>query len=519
MSTITVAIFWAVTPLQSAIFSVDTISRTRLVPVTVSDSLIPLEQQANKLNTGFLNDGYSVLWLGQDLPPFTTKDFALAPLKLPEYQPVTGLNKTITYPTKRYETSLNCYPPASMKTTQDTEITADNGRGCVAEKVVDWYERSMAIPFRAYYIGYFDDPHASYSLAMGGCPKNASNTFLAIWRHASLYPPNFDDPANATALFCEASYFSQSVDATITSPGHSVVGINPTGPREIISDADFKLERFHYILGTGSTPLMAETANQQQDATDRREVTDSTVLYQNARLNNMSVEVPTSNMVGFPIGSSKLAPEQYLNASKLGSSFEAAHKLLFALAAQDMMTQPEDNGPQFIGEERYTVQAVTLVQTFTFLVQGFLVFIIILTLFLLYVSWKRAISLPSDPNSISEVMSLSTSTDLLEAFKSFDSLGSHGLADKLGGTKFQLLPADIGLRKRGLQIQKGATADSTPNNVVSTDTPSNQTHAKGPPVQPTQLRAPIGIVFILFLMRSLAAIIFLKQKIEKNNGE
>ncbi|KAK2763095.1 hypothetical protein FQN54_009729 [Arachnomyces sp. PD_36] len=517
VSTVTVALFWAVTPLQSAIFSVGAITRTRAVPVTVSSSLIPLDKQADKLNTGFLNDGYATLWLGQDLPPFTTKEYTLGPLKSPDYQPVPGLNKTITYPTKRYETILECYPPVDIHPNKPYQISADDGRGCQAKNVVDWQPYEFDYPFLAYYIGYFDDPYISYSLAMGGCSEDASNKFLAIYRRTSRYAPNFEDPSNATALFCEPSYFSQPVDATVTFPDYSVVETVPTGPKKALTSDDFMMRRFHYILGTGVPPQMYLDATPQADAPKNRDIADSTVLYQNSRLENASIGLPTTNMVGFAIGSSKLSPEQYMNASVLGSSYQAAHKLLFSLAAHDVMTPPEENPIPVTGEEEYTVQAVTLVQTFTFLVQGFLFSIIILTLLLLYFSWKRPIALRSDPGSMSEVMSLSTATNMLDVFKPFDSLGDRELTEKLEGTKFKLLPADNDLGQRGLHAISRSSLDSATTTIRPTSdvdqTPQGRTS-----VQPKELHTAVGIAFILFLVVSLGAIVFLNYKIHRENG-
>lgn len=111
---------------------------------------------------------------------------------------------------------------------------------------------------------------------------------------------------------------------------------------------------------------MYENAGFHEDAPEQRVIADSTMLYQNTRLQNASIEVPTSNMVGFAISSSKLSPEEYLNSDTLSSSFEAAHQLLFAQAAE--------NQSRINGEEQLTVQAVTLVPTFTFLLQDFFIF-------------------------------------------------------------------------------------------------------------------------------------------------
>ncbi|KAI1010764.1 hypothetical protein LB503_005263 [Fusarium chuoi] len=88
-----VIVFWALTPLQSALLG------TGIV-----------------LDPEFLNTGYAIGWLGQQFPAFTTADYALLPFypststKLADVRKHTTVSLNITAETTKLWTELNCWP-------------------------------------------------------------------------------------------------------------------------------------------------------------------------------------------------------------------------------------------------------------------------------------------------------------------------------------------------------------------------------------------------------------------------
>lgn len=74
-----VLVFCAVTPLQSGIFTVASTTISHNVSVSSPARLLPPSLQAGVLDANLPNTAYGVTWLGQAPPPFTTRQFALAP--------------------------------------------------------------------------------------------------------------------------------------------------------------------------------------------------------------------------------------------------------------------------------------------------------------------------------------------------------------------------------------------------------------------------------------------------------
>jgi hypothetical protein len=76
----------AVTPLQSGIFSNRLFSCINVVSPYRSENFLPLSQQTSPLGMYILDQVYSTTWLGQALPPFTTKEYTLAPFDFRSFQ-------------------------------------------------------------------------------------------------------------------------------------------------------------------------------------------------------------------------------------------------------------------------------------------------------------------------------------------------------------------------------------------------------------------------------------------------
>jgi hypothetical protein len=313
---ITLVIFWSVTPIASAIFTKSEIKRTVLSVATTTAGLRPLNDQFSVLNADFMMTAYEHLWLGQDLPAFTTADAAIAPFDIEQeiYPPL--LNESWTAATDMYSTTLSCKPAIITKSDEAIDQGYDSGRGCVITPGNIGFEDSS--PFAGLYIGYYSDQHIDYSLSGLGCAApNNSHTFLALWA-ANLK----SQIPNITALFCEPAYWVQSVNATTTVPNMAVSNIVPKASPVPLASEMFNVSNFEYIIGTG-----AMTNSQRSDISRTTSVID-----QRPRLQKLGINSTITNMVGFAVGASRLELADYLDAETLGKSFEKAHKLLFALA-------------------------------------------------------------------------------------------------------------------------------------------------------------------------------------------
>lgn len=75
-------IILGITPLQAAIFATGPVSFTSEIPFSAEAGLVPPEKQAGVMDLEVLTNGYGVVWLQQPMPPFTTQDYALFPVKI-----------------------------------------------------------------------------------------------------------------------------------------------------------------------------------------------------------------------------------------------------------------------------------------------------------------------------------------------------------------------------------------------------------------------------------------------------
>ena len=427
------------TPLQNGIFKVGGMIVTRDIALRQTNSLIPLVNQSALLNSGFLNSGYGTLWLGQKLPPFTTPTAALAPFYPVEPSELAlGGNQTISSRTVQYTTDLVCHRPLHIQAEHDFTYTFDDGHGCVAEHVLSFTE-GISDTYAAYYLGYFDDPFADSSLQAGGCPLNASHTFLAVWKHAGLTdsPPDFNDSSNATALFCTTSYYTQLVNATVTYPDFSVVSTSDISPKTPLSVDAFNTTQFEYVLASSVPPGSADIGQAQQDPEHRQDRAEVIVLHQDSHLSNMSLVLPTPNMVGFAIGSTHFAPDEYLDPTHLESAFKAAHQLLFAVAVHGIMATPASQTPS-LGSLQYRIQAVQLVPSIALLAQLCLLVITALSCCVCYSCRTRPSALSADPDSLAQIMSLSHNVNLQKLFNSRDYANDEQLQEAISNRIYRL---------------------------------------------------------------------------------
>jgi hypothetical protein len=476
------------------------------------------------LSTNFLDIGYGISWLDQALPPFTSRGFTLLPFEAVDETDMSS-NTTLTAKTMLYGTNLNCYPPTKIQSESPLSLSFDNGKGCNGADIVQ-YSATPGKDFAAYYIGYWDNGNVDASLQFAGCGSNASHTFLAVWMRSGsqTFQPNFHNASNATALFCETSYYSQEVEATVRLPEYTVVKTTPVGPKGSLPDDAFNSTLFEYVLGAGVGPHTYEDSGPQKNAIVRQDIPDGSVIHQDAQLSNMSLLLPTSNMVGFAIGLSHLATSDYLDAQNLETSFQAAHQLLFALAARSIMKPFGDGNMSAVALRERRSDAVVMVRAFTILVEGFLAVIVLLTSYLAYHYSRRRTGLARDPNSIQEIMKLSKNKEILDIFSSCDRMDNVELKTSIHHGMFRLI-RDDSTTSSLVQVCHGNDAwDSARSGPGSIKSRQGSTMSRGPTEnlnsqQPLALSWPVGAVFIIFLGTAVATIVALRFKIVAQDGK
>ena len=499
---------WAVNPLQNAILNNDIVALPRVVPLKRSDVTL----SSRNPGTNFLNTAYATLWLGQEMPQFSTPKYALTRFHTDDTDFIPSANQTLSANTTMYFTELVCKPPSQVSIDHSSgNITFEDGEGCTAANVISFPDVEKNGQYAPYYIGYPDAPFVDASLEQAGCGPEAAHKFLAIWKVASNAPPDFSDPANATALFCEPSYYMQQVKATISVPDNIVITTVPSEPKVPLPAGLFNTTLFEFLLTNGALPSF--------NSSDRQDIIESTVLEQDPRLQNMSLSYQgfVGSMVGFAIGSTHFSPEAYLEPDTLAAAYQAAHQLLFATAMESLLN-PAQVPASDTGTLVSTVQAVSVVPAFAWLAVACLVLIFGVTCYLGFVTSRRPSKLVRDPDCLGEIMKLSCDGDVQQLFSAHDVSNGSQLVGAL--TKYNLdLQDSTGRANQSPVLRLSSCSRPIARCKVEEERQClrNQASARWS-VQPAEYRLWVGFLVCLSLAGLIFGLVILRSKSRTSNG-
>ncbi|KAI9748347.1 MAG: hypothetical protein M4579_007248 [Chaenotheca gracillima] len=465
-----------------------------------------VEEKDDSLNAEFMNSAYSVIWLGQKLPPFTTASFSLSPFA-PEELSVesVGENVTITAPSVAYSTELLC-SPADIGVAQPY-FWMSNHQGCNVTDIGFMPEGE----YIAQYVPWFNDPFLDYFLDGPSCSRSFANNFLAVFVKTSKYTGNstsdFESP-NGVALFCEPRYYTQPVNATVNVPDLSVASTIPVGPKEELSKDFMNLTMFEYIIGTGLLPGVSS------HEASRREWPQQTMLDPYVKLSKLNLSWPIANMVGFGLGIKEQNGDAFLNATVLHSSFEAAHQLLFALAVSGL---PRDRTMALgQGQKDYRIESVYISVPFAIVVEVALGLVALMTIFVLVYAYRRPSKMPNDPSSIADIVSLiPENPGCLDGLAANHSSSMGLLEERFKDHRFRLQETV----SRG---QLHAKIVSQPllhqQRTVFTKEETSEDCPRFRPAFPYELSHPIGILFVTILLGLLLGLSFVHREVHRQNG-
>lgn len=500
-STILVAVFWAVTPLQSGIFAVKQIHRSKSLPVITSNQFLPLGEQTDKLDLNFVNDGYGITWVDQALPPFTTRNYTLAPFRVVDGSSHLGVNKTLTSTTTLFGADLDCVPPAVAKELDYDTFKFADGRGCVLDGAPVF---ESGTGFSATYNGYYSDKaDVDPNLNRTGCNEG---TYIATWARKS---DDFQGPF--TALFCYSSYYEQEVQATVKFPGYTVESVSPIGPRLPLSNQTFAVSHFENIIETQTLPLIHQNiTSPQQDVLGRRDIDDKTKIDQSSLLMDKNISgVTSSELVGFAVGLAGVELEGLLEPTNLHHAFRATHQLLFALGAGVALQGSSSTGNPVMGVETSSMEAVLMVEAFSYIVIGFLCLIAIVTAYVLYIYIERPLNIRSGQDSIALNMALAhRQTDLLSLLRPLHSAKMETLERQLQGCFFKLEN----------QADECRLVMTTQNTEEGKESKSVDKIASSIQHWPAELTFAFGGAFIIIIGGAIACLLIFYRLIVDRNG-
>lgn len=487
---IMVAIFWALTPLTSAVFSTAAITHFSSGVATTTHALSPMAEQPGALTVGFMMTAYGSLWLDQDLPGYTTKDSALTPFVVNSSDHLLLSNKTWTSTTTMYTTTLACKPAIISTSNLGLSYEYSNGNGCVASA---GFNTSSEIT--AWYIGYYMNQFMDYALSKMGCSsENFSHTFLAFWGETS------GNHSKSTALFCEPAYWATKVNATVSAENQTVTDIVTLETPVALPGSIFNTSNFELVIGTG-----AQMTSRRADIPDTQ-----TGIFQTMRLLQLGIPASTasSNMVGFAVGATQHELSDYTDANVLAASFEAAHKLLFALAMNSLFSASNTTSDPREAIVSGSTSAIVVIRTLALLVESILGLVTVLTFALLSIYWSRPSQLRQDPASLNDIMSMIEP----RVYERKSAAEGSQLAKIVQG-KFQLCTTDCVDEDNVPAENSGRSSEQ-----ASIEPAQRYLDCGSQLVRPWEMRRVVGSMFTTVLLLALVTVVVLQSVSKKEAG-
>lgn len=500
-----VLIFWGVTPSQAGIFATDTINRTFAIPMARSTGHLSLAQQRSGLTATYAQSAYNIAWLNETLPPFMTRDYMLAP-----FGPIKSLDdtkdaETWTAPTTMYSVDVECIQPPKVN---NSGFISYHTEDCNVDHPT--YSSDTGKEFATIYMGYSNEEGFADWYLSTSCGANATHKFLVQWTQKdSSYKPTspYDSPVaeikNETALYCEPTYFSQTVNATVSVLGRSPVHVVTTGPKVPLRESFFNTTSFEWGMNSG-----------REQFKNRGDYPIISWPSMKDQVQDMDLDLTyLGPMAGFAIAAYQRPAIDYLDPDLLKASYQAAYRLLFSRQMVDVLSSELDSSTATSGTRQYISRAVIVVPAFAYLVEGLLGLVIIFAAFLLCISMARPRNLSSNPGNIGSMMALVAEQEELLAFlKGHDQSTDKELKNAVKKMKFGLTKPDS---NSGFQLE---LKDSDPalENRTTTDLSRSSPFIGG--VRPLELRSITSLVFISMniVMLVVFAVYFVKSK--RENG-
>lgn len=260
---------WGVTPAQSGIFAIEFVNRTFEIPMAKSTQFLSLEQQRNTLSAQAAQSVAIILWLNEALQPFMTRDFVLALLGPTVANTAAGEEEIWIGNTQLYAVNVTCEAAVSSPNYLNQTVS-NNIWGCSfilpPPRTIPSSNNSKI--FDTLYVGYWNsDGTADYYLSDGECPPNASQVFFIQWSKALIPGPQFNNlpswqqpqSANVTSRWCQSSYYTQAVRATLMLPNMEVIGYTTLGDPEPLPADLFNISDFEAAMSMGHEDLDLRT--------------------------------------------------------------------------------------------------------------------------------------------------------------------------------------------------------------------------------------------------------------------
>ncbi|GAB7330642.1 hypothetical protein MBLNU13_g02212t1 [Cladosporium sp. NU13] len=490
------------TPLQAAMFATETVTKVSVEPMQVSTQHMSIEDQAAQVTANYTYSVSNILWLDERLPRFMSKEAAFTPFR-PGKSSSHQLNETWSTNTTLFSMDVGC-TEAKLNQTKGWE-SWDSPQGCRVRtpfgpdgsNIIGSLEPvsgSEIKEFQPFFAGNQNhDGLADYYLS-GYCPDSASNVFfVALARNRRSAK---DAPGPVTRLFCETSYYEQTVAATVRQSDGRVMSFNDTGPKLALPPGTFNTSLFEWQINS------ATQQNTVRSTIPSTKWPDQDPQLAQLPISFSSSDIKMTHIVGLAIGAYPRPTEDYMDPQVLAASFQAVHRLLFARSMVDVLKDDFEEFETANGTRTYQTQAVRIVPRFAYAVEAVLGIVALMTTILMILSWGRFLNLLSDPDSLLALMMLvKGQNDIQEEYAPYDQSSWDELKAATCESSYSLSMSQTG-RSATLELQ------DTVMEHVKAEKPS-QVLGKNPVDYPFEFSISVGIVFTLGLVAALIGATYL----------
>lgn len=429
-----------ITPLASGIFD-DTIINKRFTGPATLSRIKSLEGHSGPFSTEFTYAAYDYQWQNGTLPKFVTPAYAILPVRLTG---ISTADEIWIADTTLFEADLSCenaiMTPIKAQNSKAVGLVLtsplNNRHNCIiwdtgidtwiacanATKLVEdpTPERYDYIPFAA--------PWTSLAYHVGG---NDSETTMYLWASARKSPTNSNStesllPLKQTAIFCKASYNSESVTAELAMPSGDITSVKRTGNRtpftrpagftqmingafDNYTDAPAQyMDSVGRVVGLGYRPELLPNVDTFLSRRLGRRPPNLTYKYSSktARSNSM---VALENVYTLPAyalyNQTTESLEEPLDPTVLAEIYRNELRLLFSLVVSLELVDHEATVPVTISRVAHTMGFIVS-NLWARGTQGALLVVALMTAILGVLTHGRRCELDGEPNSLAAALHL-----------------------------------------------------------------------------------------------------------------
>jgi hypothetical protein len=509
--TMVMIIFWILTPLQSAIFGSGPVIIARPATFTPLSQLIALDKQAEAIDPTILNTAFTIKYLQQQYPPFTTPEYTLQPFTLQNALDSTEA-RNWTIATTKYYTDIQCWPAeVGEGILRQGRFNFFDGEGCYYS--ISYKGISETIPYKLSYISHHSATRSRGLVSPNICERSGTKRFLAAMMAWNEDHPNRPE---LTAIFCSPSYWQQRVTVTVSN-GNFVPDSDtliPLGPPEPLPTTAFNSTGLEYLLGTGFSAVKIE---RDYPATRHQN-------HEN-RLNRPDLDIHVDPLAGFAINANE-SLRNLLNTTVLEDRFRSVHKSMFALTFSYLQQGINSQEATTLvgGSQTFILRGVIVSRVFSAIVEVILLIIALSAIGLHLLCLRFDSNLTYDPASLGDLIAIvRNSKELLRLLAGKDDMDEKQLRRAFGeqDLMFKLQCRCQSLSdSMSIAISRTSGSQILPIESVSLNQPSVRASAGYyTPVRPLILRKEMGAMFTSILLGILTGLLYLKLQEQHLGGK